>query len=71
MARVGDETADENAAAQTEADANANANAKADAEIKPGDGEKANVGAADEATQGLMDIAKQLVNMADSLPTIK
>ena len=67
MARVGDETADENAAAQTEADANA----KADAEIKPGDGEKANVGAADEATQGLMDIAKQLVNMADSLPTIK
>ena len=45
--------------AQTEADADA------DAEVKPNDTVPA--GAADEATEGLMAIAKQLVGMADSL----
>lgn len=63
------EQADEGAAAQTETTAEGTADAGASAELKPGDGLQA--GAADEATQGLMDIAKQLVNMADQLPSIK
>ena len=45
--------------------------ADADAEVKPGDTGNIKPGASDEITNGMMDIAKKLVNMADDLPAIK